>query len=223
LLDRALYGPKAWAADQARRQAAGVPETVQFATKPLRARQRLARAFAAGVPRAWVTADTIYGSDRRFRRWWEDQGQPVVLAVPCHAPLWWQGPTYVRADQRAGALPQDAWRRLSAGNGAKGPRLYEWAWPPLWRLPPLPEDHVWRHGLVVRRSRSAPLDRAYSVVFAPRAIPCLDKVVRVAGSRGQSEVGSETAKSDGGLEEYEVRTWHAWYRHVTLALLAQAF
>jgi SRSO17 transposase len=222
-LDRALYLPQEWAADLLRRQAAGVPETVRFATKPQLARQMLARAFAAGVPRAWVTADTIYGSDRRLRRWLEEQGQPFVLAVPCNEPLWWQGPRHVRADQIAGALPQEAWRRLSAGDGAKGPRVYDWAWTPLWRFQPLPADQVWGHGLLVRRSLSDPTEMAYYVVFAPRDTTGLEEVVGVAGTRWQIEVGFEAAKNDCGLDEYEVRKWHAWYRHITLALLAHAF
>jgi SRSO17 transposase len=222
-LDRALYLPKEWAADLPRRQAAGVPETVQFATKPQLARQMLARAFEAGVPRRWVTADTIYGGDRRLRRWLEEQGQPFVLAVPCNEPLWWQGPRYVRADQIAGSLPQDAWRRLSAGDGAKGPRVYDWAWTPLWRFQPLPEDQVWGHGLLVRRSLSDPTEMASYVVFAPRDATGLEEVVGVAGTRWQIEVGFEAAKNDCGLDEYEVRKWHAWYRHITLALLAHAF
>jgi SRSO17 transposase len=222
-LDRALYVPQEWAADLPRRQAAGVPDTVQFTTKPQLARQMLARAFAAGVPRRWVTADTIYGGDRRLRRRWEAQGQPFVLAVPCNAPLWWQGPRYVRADQIAGALPQEAWRRRSAGDGAKGPRVYEWAWTPLWRFQPLPADHGWGHGLLVRRSRSDPTEMAYYVVFAPRDATGLEDVVRVAGTRWQIDVGFEAAKNDCGLDEYEVRKWHAWYRHITLALLAHAF
>ncbi|HEY7712077.1 MAG TPA: IS701 family transposase [Candidatus Entotheonella sp.] len=222
-LDRALYLPKEWAAALPRRQAAGVPETVTFATKPQLARQMLERAFEAGVPRRWVTADTIYGGDRRLRRWLEEQGQPFVLAVPCNEPLWWHGPRDVRADQIAGSLPQDAWRRLSAGDGAKGPRVYDWAWTPLWRFQPLPEDQAWGHGLLVRRSLSDPTEMAYYVVFAPRDSTGLEDVVGVAGTRWQIEVGVEAAKNDCGLDEYEVRKWHAWYRHVTLALLAHAF
>jgi SRSO17 transposase len=74
-LDRARYVPEAWTADRARCQAAGIPDDVTFATKPARARQLLERARAAGVPAAWVTADSVYGDDRRLRMWWEAHEQ----------------------------------------------------------------------------------------------------------------------------------------------------
>jgi SRSO17 transposase len=125
-LDRELYLPKEWAHARERRREAGVPEEVGFATKPQLARRMLEQAFAAGVPAAWVTGDTVYGNDRRFRIWLEEQRQPFVLEVACNEPLWaWQegGPRQVRADQLATQLPAVAWERLSAGWGAKGPRL----------------------------------------------------------------------------------------------------
>lgn len=124
LMDRALYLPQEWAADQLRRKEAGVPQTVQFATKPELARQMLERALKAAVAAAWVTGDSIYGGDRKLRLWQEEQGQPFVLAVSSKEVLWMPGFKQVRVDKTTAGLRQEDWHRLSAGRGAKGERLY---------------------------------------------------------------------------------------------------
>ena len=225
LLDRELYLPKEWAADPQRRQEAGVPEEVAFATKPELARRMLARARDAGVPAAWVTGDSIYGGDRRLRVWLEQQKQPFVLAVAKDEPLWavldgrWGQP---RADAIAAHVPAQAWRRLSAGDGAKGPRVDDWARVPLARLQLSAEEWRWEHWLLVRRSLSDPTELAYYVVFAPHGTP-LRTLVQVAGQRWRIEQSFELAKGEVGLDHYEVRRWDGWYRHMTLAMFALAY
>lgn len=221
-IDRALYLPKEWARDQQRRQAAGVPDTVTFMTKPALATAMVLRALDAGVPCGWVTGDTIYGGDRTLRFELEQRNQPFVLAVPANEPLWRDGPHYLEARQIATDLPPEAWQRLSAGDGAKGPRWYDWAWQPLWRLQLTAEERAQGHWLLIRRSIDDPTDLAYFVVFAPRATTTLATVVRVAGMRWCIEGSFEAVKGECGLDEYEVRTWDAWHRHSTLALLAHA-
>ncbi len=221
-LDRALYLPKDWAADAARRATAGVPDDVAFATKPALGWALLERALDAGVPAAWVTADAVYGNDRRLRRRLEERHQPFVLAIRANEPLWQDGPHYVPAADIAAALPAGRWRRRSAGAGAKGPRLYDWARREVWRLQPTAAERAWGHWLLIRRSRTDPTDRAYYSVFAPRHTT-LAALVAVAGARWHIESGFEAAKGECGLDEYEVRTWDAWHRHITLALLAHAF
>lgn len=222
-IDRALYLPKEWAGDEARRTAAGVPETVTFQTKPQLATTLVLRALAARVPCRWVAGDEVYGRDRRLRLALEARGQSFVLAVGSDEPLWRDGPVYRPARALAAELPPEAWQRLSAGDGAKGPRWYDWAWQPVWRLHLTPEERAWGHGLLVRRSLEDPSEVAYYVVFAPRATTPLETVVRVAGRRWSIEASFEAAKQECGLDEYEVRRWEAWHRHITLALLAHAF
>ncbi|GIV61582.1 MAG: transposase [Rhodothermaceae bacterium] len=222
-LDRALYLPEDWSNDKARRQAAGVPEAVAFATKPRLAEAMLERAFAAAVPCAWVTGDTVYGGDRRLRLFLEAQEQPFVLAVPSNELLWYGGPTYYRASELAARVEPEAWQRRSAGAGSKGPRLYDWTLVELWRLQRTPQEQAWGHYLLVRRSISDPEALAYYVVFARRQQAMLERLVRVAGSRWQIEQAFEAAKGECGLDEYEVRKWGAWHRHMTLSLLAYAF
>ncbi len=143
-LDREVYLPKAWANDAARREEAGVPEDVTLRTTPELARVMLARAFQAGVPAAWVTGDEVYGRDRRLRVWLEEQGRPFVLAVATNEPLWAttdRGPQQVAAAAVAAAVPAAGWVRLSAGDGAKGPRVYDWARVRLARWPTPGWDH----------------------------------------------------------------------------------
>jgi SRSO17 transposase len=134
LIDRALYLPREWAHDEPRREEAAVPESVEFATKPELARQMLERALDAGVRAAWVTADAVYGSDRKLRLWLEAQGQPFVLAMTGQEALWMPGGKQIRVAKIVAALAEEQWQRLSCGRGAKGERLYDWAWQKLGRL-----------------------------------------------------------------------------------------
>lgn len=216
-LDRELYLPKKWAADAGRRQEAGVPEAVAFATKPALARRMLERAFTAGTPAAWVTGDAIYGDDGAFRRWLAAGDHPYVLAVSCNHPVWQAG-TQERADRLMAALPPEAWAPLSAGEGNQGARLFDWA---CIRLPyePAPGTAQW---LLARRRLSDPTEFAYYRVFGPAETP-ITEMVRVAGRRWAIEACFEDAKEGVGLDHYEVRKWTAWYRHITLALLAHAY
>ena len=216
LLDRELYVPKAWTDDRERCQQVGIPEDRPFATKPQLARQMLARAFGAGVPAQWVTGDCVYGNDRRLRLWLEAQPQAYVLAVSGQEHVWLDGHQRQVKTILAG-LPEDGWRRLSAGAGAKGPRWYEWRWLPM----AAPQEADWGRWLLVRRRVSEPAELTAFVVFGWQATP-LEEVVRVAGSRWTIESGFEAAKGEVGLDHDEVRTWTGWYRHITLAMWALA-
>ena len=216
-LDRALYLPKEWATDAARRQAVGVPEEVAFATKPQLAKAMLERAFAAGVPSAWVTGDEVYGNDGKLRFWLQDARRAYVLAVSSAHTIWhtW---TQVRVKALLPEIPDDAWHRLAVGAGSKGPRVYDWARA---RLPYETEegDTQW---LLLRRSLADPDEVAYYRAFGPEATP-LEELARVAGARWVIEEGFERAKGEVGLDHYEVRRWAAWHRHITLCLLAHAY
>jgi SRSO17 transposase len=216
LLDRELYLPQEWTGDRQRCRQAGIPEDRRFATKPQLAQQMLARAFAAGVPAKWVTGDSVYGNDRRLRLWLEAQPHPYVLAVSGKEYVWlgWQ---QRQVKTLLATLPEDGWTRLSAGEGAKGPRWYDWRWLPLAE----PLEPGWRRWLLMRRSLSEPADLAAYVVFVPQPTT-LEEVVRVAGSRWTIESSFEAAKGEVGLDHYEVRSWTAWYRHMTLAMWALA-
>jgi SRSO17 transposase len=215
-IDRALYLPDEWMGDAARQEEAHLPEQVGFATKGELARDLLARAFAAGVPARWVVGDTVYSGDE-VRRWLEGQGRSYVLAVPSTHGIWTRAHQQT-AEQRMGRLPADAWVRLSAGEGSQGPRWYDWA---CLRLPYATPAGLGQW-LLARRSLSDPKELAYYRVFGS-ADTTVTEMVRVAGRRWTIEEGFEQAKGAVGLDQYEVRRYDAWHRHVTLALLAHAY
>jgi len=220
-LDRELYLPQGWADDPARRAEAGVPADATFRTKPELARAMLERALDAGVPTAWVAGDEVYRHSPALRGWLEARGQPYVLAVPANEPVAVAGPGGPAATTAAAAvaaLPPGRWQRLSAGDGSQGPRVYDWARVPLAR----PEAPAREHWLLARRSLADPTDLAYYRVCAPPAT-ALAVLVRVAGRRWAVEERIAVAKGEVGLDHYEVRRWDGWYRHITLALFAQAF
>ncbi len=220
LLDRELYLPKSWTQDHERCREAQVPAEVGFATKPELAARMVWRTLDAGVPVAWVTGDTVYGSNPKLRAGLEARGQAYALGVCCQEWVEVSGQR-VRVDRLAKGLSASQWQCLSAGAGAKGPRLYDWAAVALSK----PAPTGWQHWLVVRRSlpsAAAQEKLAYFLVFAKQGTP-VEEMVQAIGSRWTVEQCFEVGKGEVGLADYEVRSWHGWYRHVTLALVAQAF
>jgi SRSO17 transposase len=202
-LDRELYLPKVWAEDRERRAEARVGEEVEFATKPELAMQMLGRAMDAGVPAGWVTADEVYGQHARLRRMLEERGMPYVLAVPVNqrviAALVNDGANNdtdndtievaeLRADALTAMLPAQAWKKISAGAGSKGPRHYNWA-----RAPIRPLEDTRSYWLLARRSLTDPTDLAHYLCHGPQNTP-LRELVRVAGARWAIE---ETFQAGG--------------------------
>ena len=220
LLDRELYLPRVWAEDLRRRAAAGVPPTVAYLTRPEFAHRMLDRTLAAAVPVAWVSGDTVYGSDEAVRRWLERQPTAYVLAVGRTHEVWLAGeqrPTLARvADITAGLAP-DHWQRLRVDPGTAGPHWSDWAClPTAGRAVP-----GWSRWLLVRRSLGRPNEAAYYLVFGAAASR-LEAMVRVAGQHETMARCLESARAEVGLADYEVRHWQGWYRHITLAMVAHA-
>ncbi|WP_456030376.1 IS701 family transposase [Streptomyces werraensis] len=221
LVDRELYLPKAWTSDRNRCRAAKIPGKRAFATKGELARDIVRRCLGAGLPAAWVTADEAYGQDWHFRRLLEQFDVGYVVAVPKSqqikslAGIW-------RIDQLIEDAPANAWQRLSCGNGAKGPRLYDWAAAKLPANlvfdPDPPTHHRW---VMARRSLSDPEEVAYYLAYAPVGVE-ITELAGAAGSRWAIEECVQAAKNECGLDQYEVRRYPGWYRHITLAMLAHA-
>jgi SRSO17 transposase len=191
-----------------------VPADITFTTKPKLGLRMLERALDAGVPCAWVVADSVYGADHALRRWIEARGGlGYVLAVTSGQRL-----GLARVDDRAAEIPPARWHRLSAGEGSKGPRLYDWAYTPYrGSAPP-----GWEKGLLIRRKLDEPNKLAFYLTHAPVGTALAD-LVRVAGARWTIESCFEAAKGEVGLDEYEVRSWTGWHRHITLAMLAHTY
>jgi len=213
LIDRRVYLPRSWADDPQRCVAAGVPAHVEFATKPELALDMITGAVTAGMPAAWVASDEVYGDNGAFRTKVAQLGLGYVLAVSCthRIPAWPGGKRRLRADHIAAALPAGCWHRVSAGTGAKGPRWYDWAWA---------SAHQDGHSLLIRRGSDGQL--AFYRCWSPAPVP-MATLIRVAGMRWAVEEGFQAAKSQVGLDHYQVRTWTGWHRHITLAMLALAF
>jgi len=219
-IDRALYLPQAWLADPRRCRQAGIPAATPFQTKPQLALAMLEQALDTGIPAAWVVADEVYGSDGALRRTLEARDQASVLAVRSNEkPAVWPpyGPPGQIAVGDIAATGSTVWHRLSCGEGAQGPRIYDWAHLPL--RPALREG--WVHALLVRRHPVHRDDLASYLVYAPVAAALAD-IVRAAGARWTIEEVFKLAKGQVGLDHYEVRSWQGWRRHITLALLALA-
>jgi SRSO17 transposase len=225
LVDRELYLPQDWCDDAPRRQEAGIPADVAFASKPELARRMLARVAAAGLPAAWVTGDEVYGGSGPLRRWLEERRQSYVLTIASNDGVdlpWGRTHYHLPPEEIAQhAVAREQWQRLSAGDGAKGPRLYDWA---LIRLLP-PQQPGFEQALLIRRPLDAPDDPkqlAYYLTFAPVGT-LVETLLAVAGRRWTIEDSFAAAKGEVGLDHYEVRHYHGWYRHITLAMLALAY
>jgi SRSO17 transposase len=222
LIDAELYLPKSWLADRPRCEQAGIPQDAEFATKPVMARAMLARALDAGVPVSWATADEAYGMDYKFRHFLEQRRLNYVVAVPKSQTVGAGLGGDTRADTLAAQAPEQAWKRLSCGDGSKGPRLYDWA---------LADVHFetepgYQRWLLVRRSLApntkGELELAYYLCHGPVGTT-IEDLIRIAGARWAIEECFQSAKNETGLDHYQVRRYDAWHRHITLAMLAHAY
>lgn len=244
LLDRRLYLPEEWAEDGARRARAKVPEEVVFQTKPQQAGEMLKHAWALGVPMRWVTGDEVYGDAPDLRATICAAGRWYVLGVRSSTLVWLERPAVEEpgpgtagrprskarlAEGAPAALPVVAvvaawserrWQRLTVTEGSKGPRTYDWAYQRVIESRDgLPGGDLW---LIARRSLTDPNDIAYFLSNAPLEM-ALERLAQVAAARATIEQCLETAKGETGLDQYEVRYWHSWHRHITLAMMAQAW
>ena len=247
-LDRRLYLPQEWCDDQPRRRKAGVPDTVDFATKPQLAQKMLEQAWERGVPMRWVTGDECYGNQTALRDAIHahglDHGLAYVLAISASTHVWRERPALEFPAAKTGgrprkharlapeapasetvaavvaSWPEASWQRRAVGQGEKGPRLYDWAGARVIEYRDgLPREELW---LLSRRSLSPPYELAYYFADAPEDT-ALATLVEVAGARWTIEQCLEESKGETGLDEYEVRYWCSWHRHITLSMMAHAW
>ena len=223
---RALYLPKEWMDDAGRMKAAHVPDEVGFATKPQIARRMIARAVAAKMPFSFVAADSVYGTGE-IETMLRKAGKGYVLGVASNHVFHSWGKKHLiggSAAKIAQNLPKSAWRRLSAGEGTKGPRLHDWAYLELADLDAGEYNSTltgeWTRGLLIRRN-IADGDLAFFSTWCPKRTP-MQELVLVEGHRWAIEDSFETAKNELGLDHNESRSWHGWHRHVSLVMLAFA-
>ncbi|MEU4429036.1 IS701 family transposase [Actinoplanes sp. NPDC024001] len=217
LIDRELYLPKSWTDDRDRCRKANIGDEVEFATKPQQAQAMLERAVDAGVPFAWFTADEAYGQNPGLRGWCEEHDIAYVMATRKDHEVPSGLHTSTRVDQLIASIRSGAWRRISCGDGAHGPRVYDWVSTPIRATFP----HG-RRGWVLARRNITTAEVAYYVCFGPRGTR-LRTLVRTAGARWAVEESFQITKNEVGLDQYQVRRYDAWYAHITLAMAAAAF
>ncbi len=183
------------------------------------ARGMLLQALEAGIQPRWVTGDAVYGDSDRLRASLEEQNQPYVLAVSGKTHVWHGWAQCAVRDMLAflATDPHPPWTRLSAGAGSPGPREYEWTYQPI-NTPP---EATSQRYLLARRTLTEGTLTAY-LAFAPATIS-LAELALASGARWAIERCCQETKSQLGLDQYEVRTWHGWYRHITLLMAAYAF
>jgi SRSO17 transposase len=213
LLDRRLYLPeKSWMADPARCTEAGVPPDVTFKTRPAQAREMIESVRAAGVPFAWFTADEEFGQNPGLCNYLEESHIPYVMGVPKNTQFADADGSIVQFDILAGRLRPNAWQRRACGIGSKGFRVYDWA---------LIDSVYPDHQYMIRRSID---DGELAFYHCYNSRPAgFGELVHVAGARWPIEECFGSAKNETGLDHYQVRTWDAWHRHITLAMLAHTF
>ena len=216
LIDRALYLPESWCDDRNRCEEAGVPDEIAFATKPQLAMKMIEHALDEGIKPDFVLGDEVYGNDGKFRRFLESRGQAYVLAVRSDQRLW-IGFEQKRVDEIVRTIAKKNWFRMNVVDGSKGPRLYDFAAAKFGAL--TEKDH--QRWLLIRRHPTTG-ELAYYLCCAPVDVTAKD-LARAAGRRWGIEVSFECAKQQTGLDEYEVRNWNGWHRHITLSLLAAMF
>jgi SRSO17 transposase len=212
LIDRELYLPQEWINDQLRCKLAHIPADRPFYTKLELGQQMLERALAKGFKPTWVVADAAYGTSYSLRKFLEDRQQAYVVAVPKNQSIC-QGLRKMPAQDLLPLLKPNHWKKVSCGCGSKGLRLYEWAIMQI-NCP----DSSYRRWVLIRCSLGSQ-DLSFYLVFAPPSTS-LEKMVEAAGHRWKIEESFESAKGEVGLDQYEVRSFTGWYRHMTLALLA---
>jgi SRSO17 transposase len=242
-LDRRLYLPESWSTAPERRVRAKVPASVVFESKPQQAVKMLQHAWEMGVPMRWVTGDEVYGDPSQVRDAVAESGRYYVLAVRTHLTVWPERPE-VAVPKRSGngrkpvkeqvmaaahpipipalaaSWPASQWQRLAVAEGEKGPRVYDWACQRIVEnQDQLPGRDAW---LLVRRSTTDPTELAYYLSNAP-AESTLLTLAQVASTRYTIEQCFEEAKGESGLDHYEVRYWHSWYRHITLSMMAHSW
>jgi SRSO17 transposase len=217
LIGRSLYLPVAWTDDSDRLREAGVPDDVEFATKPALAQKLILDALDAQTPARWVAGDEVYGGDPKLRRALHQRGLGYVLAIAKNHQIS-TGIGFRRAIDLAVRLGPHCWNRISAGHGAKGERWYDWAVIDTTDPAAGKGGHHW---LLVRRNHKTG-EYAFYRAWSPTQVP-ISALVTIAGRRWTIEESFAASKELAALDEHQVRTWTSWQRWTVLAILAHAF
>ena len=215
-IDRRLYIPEEWCNDIQRRKGAGIPDDLTFLTKPQMALEMMKSAHEAELPFEWVTGDCVYGQDHDTRLWLEADNKNYVLGISGKDYIW-QGFKQVRVAEILNSLPAEGWSEVSCGNGSKGARIYDWLHVDI--NSQISENK--KRWLLIRKSKTNPQDLCAYVCCAS-CDTTVERLVQIAGYRWTIECCFAEGKSEVGMDQYEVRSFEGWYKHITFACLALA-
>jgi SRSO17 transposase len=230
-IDRELYLPASWTGDRARCDVAGVPADRGLVTKPHLGVGMLKRALADdALVFRWAVADSGYGRDPVLRAFCHDNAVSYVFAVAVDLPLVGVRGEALRPDVVLAGTADRVWQRRSCGYGSKGERYFDFAVHAVTvkGQPPAPG---FAHTLLIRRATQAKVTKKhpegiyeleYFLVHAPTDTP-IPAMILAAGLRWNIEDDNKAGKDQLGLDQYQVRGWTSWHRHVTISMLAQAF
>jgi SRSO17 transposase len=209
-VDFDVYLPARWAQDLPRRRAAGIPDDLEFATKPQLAMRQLQRLMAAGLSARWVAFDEVYGRSEQLRKQAAAAGLAYAAIIPCDYLVTTPAGTTIRADA---AIASAVFERRSCGNGSKGPRYSDWA---------MTATGIQGQYLLIRRLISRPDQYTFYLCWAPPDRPAtMTYFITIAGRRWPVEQTFKTGKDVFGWDQSQTRTWHGICRHTALAALAQ--
>ena len=233
LLDTELYLPKEWAEDDARCVAVGVPEPRRvLKTKPQLAFEMVQRARRNGVRFSWIAADGAYGQDRALLRALDDAGERFVLDVHRDQRIFLEDPQAcsrrhegsaqsVRLDQWAGSQPDSAWQKVWVRHATRGDLRVEALHRRIWvREKKAPDSRCWH--VIVTREIGRPKTTKYSFSNAAEDTSIL-RLAYIQRQRYWVERIFQDAKNEAGMDEYQARSWMAWYHHMALVMMAMLF
>jgi SRSO17 transposase len=219
-----LYLPQEWAADEARRKQAHVPEAVRFQTKAEIALALLDEANACGVQHACVTCDADYGDNPHFLNGLEERGENYVAAVRASFSVTLgRGPAspVLRADAVLAAQPLRDWQTIAWSAGAKGWWRAKFCALRCWRVDGDGTRHLgWLLGQ--RPGRSQHGEWKYFWSDFPATMP-LATMVEYAHRRHWVEQYHEEAKTELGWDQYQGRRWDGFHRHAVTVMLSFSF
>jgi SRSO17 transposase len=220
MIGRALYLPEGWAADEERRELAGVPDDVMFATKPELAGRLLQHAHDQGIRAAFVAGDEVYGG-RDLRKGIRERNTGYVLAVRSNYAVTLLSGRRLAVKKAASLVKPAMWQRMRTGSATKGARDYHW---PMIEITPddTPGGHDDGHAFLLLRKHRYTGTVSYFLCWSPGPVP-LAKLISVAVARWRIEEDHQLTKQVTGLDSGQVTTWTSWHRWTAISLLAYAF
>lgn len=215
-IDRKLYIPRQWIEDKSRCEKAGIPDEYKFRTKTQMALEMIKHAYENNMMFEWVAGDSVYGADRNIQNYLEEKDKKYMFAVSGKEYVWIGFRQYSVKEIRE-QLDENNWTRISTGNGTKGEKIFEWQ-----SIAVNCADNSHRKYLIFRRSLSDKQEIRGFIAYGTCETR-IEEFVKTAGIRWTIEMNFAEMKGETGLDQYEVRSYDGWHKHITLSCIAHAF